>query len=741
MDVSLSRRLRPGLDSRTRPAHRLLRMAIGIGAATATLAGLVLAPAPSAIAQDDERPPALYDETVLHELHLRFDRSDWGGYVNATRDVAADLELDGIAYPQIGVRYKGRSTLNIDSPKKPFNLSLDVFVAGQEIDGYDIINLDNGYLDPSQVREALSYHVMRDFLPASKAAFARVFVNGEYLGLYTMVQQVDRSFLREWGPSDEGDLFKAEPYRDDAFFEYRPTLEWEGEGLEAYRRRYELKGPPRSEAEEQAAYGRVRDLTRVLDAPVSAGGVSDDQFPEAIRSVLDVDGALWYLAAQNLLCNFDSYYFGHNYLLYRSEVDGRYSVYPWDLNLSLWGYPFAFFGPSTPDALVRANPLQAAGDRGLPLISRLLAVPRFRADYLAHFRSLRDVGLEPERVSTVVTGYEALIREAAREEPFSLHGFDAFEKNLRENYRMRTGAGFFGSRNVPGILSLTADRYAWLRDQATEPGLVEPDLRLATHERSPETPTPEQGATVSATFDGAEQPAGVTLVFRVDGGVPTDLVMRRDGAQWSATIPPQLPRARIRYFLRAELPDGRAQFHPAANITQAWRYRVEGLTLPRQGAGDLVINELQADNESTLADEAGSFDDWIELYNRGTAPVDLGGYYLSDDEQNPWAHTLPEITLEPGAHLLVWADNAPVEGPDHAPFRLNRRGDTIFLATREAIVDEIAFEEQPADRSFGRTRDGADEWRGCYEPTPGGSNRCTGFDSAPVYLPFGVVGR
>ena len=739
---------RSGSARPTRPQRTRRPLPVSRGPVTATTAALALLASsplspgatPSALAQEAPTPPALFDERVLHELHLRFERSDWQTVVDDERDVPAELELDGVTYPRIGVRHKGRSTLNINSPKKPFNLTLDAFVEGQEVDGYDIINLDNGYLDPSQIREALSYHLMRDFLPASKTAFARVHVNGETLGLYTMVQQVDRSFLREWGPSDEGDLFKAEPYRDDVFFQYRPTLAWEGESLEEYRRRYELKGPSRTAAAEQAAYRRVRELTRVLDAPVSAGGVSEADFPRAIQEVLDVDGALWYLAAQNLLCNFDSYYFGHNYLLYRSELDGRYRLFPWDLNLSLWGYPFGTFGPVAPDDLVRANPLIASGDRDLPLISRLLRVPAFRADYLAHFRTLRDVGLAPERVQGLVAGYETLITEAARSEPFSLHGFESFQRNLREDLFIRTG-GFFGFREVPGILRLTGDRYAWLRAPGRDPGLVEPDLRLREHARAPELPAPDEGATVGASFEGTEPPARVALVYYVDGAAPATLPMRRDGDRWAATIPPQPPRARVRYYLRAELPDGRAQFHPAANLTRPWRYRVAGLTLPREPAGNLVINELQADNERTIADSDGNFDDWIELYNRGDAPVSLAGHFLSDDEQNPWAYALPDETLPPGAHHLVWADGAPADGSDHAPFRLNRRGDALFLATREAVVDAIAFEAQPTDRSFGRARDGAAEWRGCYAPTPGAPNRCGGFETAPVYLPFGVVGQ
>ena len=100
-----------------------------------------------------------------------------------------------------------------------------------------------------------------------------------------MVQQVDRSFLRDWDVPDGGDLFKAEPYSDEAFFQNRPTLAWEGEGLDAYRRRYELKGAPRSAEAEAAAFRRVRELTRVLDAPRSAGGVSDADFPAAMNEL------------------------------------------------------------------------------------------------------------------------------------------------------------------------------------------------------------------------------------------------------------------------------------------------------------------------------------------------------------------------------------------------------------------------------------------------------------------------
>ena len=78
--------------------------------------------------------------------------------------------------------------------------------------------------------------------------------------------------------------------------------------------------------------------------------------------------------------------------------------------------------------------------------------------------------------------------------------------------------------------------------------------------------------------------------------------------------------------MRAELADGRAAFFPVANWAQPWSYDVGPAGLPGPATGDLILNELQADNETTIADPSGSFDDWLELYDRGSRTIHLSGY-------------------------------------------------------------------------------------------------------------------
>ncbi len=77
------------------------------------------------------------------------------------------------------------------------------------------------------------------------------------------------------------------------------------------------------------------------------------------------------------------------------------------------------------------------------------------------------------------------------------------------------------------------------------------------------------------------------------------------------------------------------------------------------------INEFMASNGSTVSDEDGDFEDWIELYNYGTEPVSLAGFGLTDNPSNPFKWVFPDITLAPGEYRLVWASGKDRRPDDH----------------------------------------------------------------------------
>ena len=101
------------------------------------------------------------------------------------------------------------------------------------------------------------------------------------------------------------------------------------------------------------------------------------------------------------------------------------------------------------------------------------------------------------------------------------------------------------------------------------------------------------------------------------------------------------------------------------NWVSGWFFLATLILLISQGfshAQTIAINEVMASNASTIADEDGNYEDWIELYNYGDEPINLSGFGLSDDSGNPMRWVFPDVTINPGEYLLVWAS-----GKDRRP--------------------------------------------------------------------------
>ncbi|MBM4367285.1 MAG: lamin tail domain-containing protein [Deltaproteobacteria bacterium] len=147
-------------------------------------------------------------------------------------------------------------------------------------------------------------------------------------------------------------------------------------------------------------------------------------------------------------------------------------------------------------------------------------------------------------------------------------------------------------------------------------------------------------------------------------------------------------------------------------------------------APPLVINEFLASNDTTNADSAGEYDDWVEIYNAGDTIVQLDGFYVSDDADEPTKYALPEGQgIEAGGYLLVWCDGQAEQQTAteiHTSFKLNRKGDYIYLNYYDGIgvgqADAVKWEaDQEADIAAARVPDGTKSWVN-QTPTPAASN-------------------
>ncbi|MGI6538907.1 MAG: CotH kinase family protein [Caldicoprobacterales bacterium] len=150
----------------------------------------------------------------------------------------------------------------------------------------------------------------------------------------------------------------------------------------------------------------------------------------------------------------------------------------------------------------------------------------------------------------------------------------------------------------------------------------------------------------------------------------------------------------------------------------------------KAGIQEVYINEVTASNGSLLADEDGDFSDWIELYNPGLAPVNLSGYFLSDDEGEPLKWVFPRGTIiKPGGYLLIWAsgkNKTGNQGEIHTNFKISSEGETLILTAPDGnrVIDRTDLPKLSRDVAYGRQPDASHNFV-CFssaETSPGRSN-------------------
>jgi hypothetical protein len=147
---------------------------------------------------------------------------------------------------------------------------------------------------------------------------------------------------------------------------------------------------------------------------------------------------------------------------------------------------------------------------------------------------------------------------------------------------------------------------------------------------------------------------------------------------------------------------------------------VHGLTQPWPR---LRLNEFMADNGGVVLDPTGQSADWIELVNPLDEPVNLLGWTLTDDPQEPDKHELDDLEIPAAGYLLLWADDDAPLGPHHLRFALDSHGEALGLyAPDGTTLDLLTFGSQAADIALARLPDGVGPWALTAAATPGAAN-------------------
>lgn len=307
------------------------------------------------------------------------------------------LAADGTTLANVGIRYKGNGTYieTARTIKRSFKIDLDRHDEKQRLHGLKSLNLHCGVADPSKGRETLSYALYRAAgVPAPRTTLAEVTLtvtgkyDRDYLGLYTVVEQVDKSFLKTWYKTADGLLMKPERLRG---------LDHLGDDWERYKGTYQ---PKRDATPDEAR--RVIAFTKLVNQ------ADDATFQKDIGSYLDVDAFLKFLAVTAFAANMDSFFaLGHNYYLYLHPATHKFHFIPWDLDRALANFPV--FG--TADQLMNLSLTHPyAGQHRL--VDRLLAMKEVDEQYRRTLKELAGTAFAKERFLRDLAAFEKVAGEA-----------------------------------------------------------------------------------------------------------------------------------------------------------------------------------------------------------------------------------------------------------------------------------------------------------------------------------------
>ncbi len=651
---------------------------------------------------------SFYDLSTVQKIEITFAQSNWDALLDAEKAgnedyiMAQSVAINGVVFDSVGVKYKGNSTYSANQTKNPFHIELDTY-KDHIYDGYTDIKLSNVKNDPSFVREVLSYQILRQYMDAPLSNYANVFINGNLIGLYSNSEAVSKKFLTSRFSSKSNTFVKcnppagAGPQTSDF-----PNLDYISQDSADYEDAYEIKS--------DFGWKELINLCDTLENDISS-----------IEKILDVDRALWMLAFNNVFVNLDSYSgaFSQNYYLYRDN-NGRFIPIVWDLNESFGR--FSMTGSSNLNSTTQKQQmthLLHENDADFPLIKQLLSVPMYKKMYLAHIKTMLKENFDDGSYYTAAQSLQTTVDTDVQADPNKFYSYANFTSNIDND--VSTGGGP-GGGNTPGIKSLMDARNTYLLGLSdftqTEPSIANV---------SPSTTNPTIGQALSITATVADENA-VYLGYR---GLKTSPFTRvsmyddgthNDGAAgdgvYGANITMSSPS--IQYYIYAENA-GIGKFSPAR--AEYEYHRIDAV-------GDLVINEFMADNDAAIADQAGDYEDWIELYNNTSDSIFLGDYFLSDDVTDPTQWQLPAEYISAGGFKLIWASNDSAKGTNHANFKLSKGGEEIGLFHQNGAnldtADYIAFSTQTTDISYGREYDASPNWVFFTNYTPDASNGTIG---------------
>ncbi len=388
----------------------------------------------------------------------------------------------------IGFRLRGNTSRFAE--KKSFKVSMNSFIQGQKWLGLEKLNLNGEHNDPSILRSFLSASLLREQnVISSRNSYVRLYINGEYKGLYYNVEHIDENFLDERFPGDDnGNLYKSF---------WGADMTYLGPSQTAYVPYYELKTNKSS-----------NDYSGLISFLNTLNTCSNADFPCVIQQILDVDLYLRTLVVEVLAGHWDGHsYNKNNFYLYQRPSDGRFVFIEYDMD-NTFGIDWMGINWA-----IRNIYQWSQSNQPRPLYTRLMNVPYFKDLYTYYLDQAISSFYNEQGLNALLTDKQALIEDAALEDTYKALDYGFSDQTFLDAITQAAGGHVTSS-----IYSFLLNRRSTANFQTNYLGLPNP-CPLAIEDLYPEQFTPIKAFNIM----GQEVPLNSKgeLLFLQDGNGQT----------------------------------------------------------------------------------------------------------------------------------------------------------------------------------------------------------------------------
>lgn len=376
----------------------------------------------------------VFNDSFLHEI--RFENADTANWIATENYQMLNMKFDGNLIDSIGFKRKGNISEYTSTNKYGIKIKTNKYVPGKYYDGIKEFTLHMNFQDPTMMREKLTYDICNEMgLFSLRTAFAKVYINNVYWGVYTILEGKDEMYKQKFG-NRSSDAIESLDFGDMCYY---------GTNIAEYDYSHPSSIYPRYEFSNGDPNTAWPSFINMLN---KANNTSNTQYIDTVSKYLNLADFFKYQAVNVYLLNFDSYISlkGNQIYVFDSLVK-KWQVTPWDFNASfgLW---------ETNNYNVATYPMIPNSVSSGCIASKMNTLPQLKNYYLDAMCLLNNVVCDTNLMISKINNWKNQIQQAV---------YDDYRKEASNtDFDNGTEYGYydvFGLTDVPALKTVLKERY------------------------------------------------------------------------------------------------------------------------------------------------------------------------------------------------------------------------------------------------------------------------------------------